>query len=197
MTKTILFIIFSLTISACSSTPNTEYYSLLAQTKDHQNISSNNTDQNNSIGIGPLVIPDMLNNFGIISIKNGNQLSLAIYDLWAGNLKNNITQVLADNISSQLDNERVWPFPWDNRNRPKLQVRIILERFMGELGGQVTLQAKWTLLDEYGRKELQTNKSAFSQATTSDSYADYVAALNRTLHQLSQEITLSISQYKP
>lgn len=186
----IIFIslIVILICAACSSVPTTQYYTLVADNK------INNTDKqsrpkilgvNDSIGIGPLVIPNSLENFSVISTENNNNMVINPYHLWAGNLKANINQVLADNISRSLSVDNVWAFPWDNRNRPKLQARIVFEQFMGERGKSVTLQSKWTLLDDYGKKEIKTEKTVITETLQSTNYLEYVQALNKALNALS------------
>lgn len=185
-------IFISLTVilicTACSSVPTTQYYTLVADNKvnntDNQS-RPNILDGNDSIGIGPLVIPNSLENFSVISTENNNNMVINPYHLWAGNLKANINQVLADNISRSLSVDNVWAFPWDNRNRPKLQVRIVFEQFMGERGKNVTLQSKWTLLDDYGKKEIKTEKTVITEPLQSTNYLEYVQALNKALNTLS------------
>lgn len=188
----IIFIsLIILTCAACSSVPTTQYYTLVADDKIDITGSQSRPKilkANDSIGIGPLVIPNSLENFSVISTENNNNMVINPYHLWAGNLKANINQVLADNISRSLSIDNVWAFPWDNRNRPKLQVRIVLEEFMGERGKSVTLQSKWTLLDDYGKKEIKTEKTVITESLNTSDYLAYVKALNHALNQLSQSI---------
>ncbi len=178
-------------LGGCTSTPSTQYYALLADTSITPPTTPIVSDTF-ALGIGPIVIPDMLDNIGIISIDKGNKVSVATYDVWAGNLKDNINQVLADNIANLLGADSVWAYPWDNRNRPKTQLRIIFERFIGEKNKSITLQAKWTLLTNYGRKELKTQKSIITLPVKGDSYSDYTHALNQALNELSKELTEEI-----
>lgn len=175
----------------CTSVPPTQYYTLVSEKYVANKPITNDADftqtaiSAKSIGIGPLVIPNSLESFSVTSVEKNNQIIISPYHLWAGNLKTNMTQVLADNISHSLQQDSVWPFPWDNRNRPKIQVRVVFERFMGELGKEIQLQAKWTILDEYGRKEIKTEKTIIMEALMTSSYLNYVTTLNDALNQLS------------
>lgn len=193
----ILFFIAMLNI-ACSSAPTTQYYTLVSD-----NTISTITSQpsvllkdNESIGVGPLVIPNSLENFSVISIENNNNMVINPYYLWAGNLKTNINQVLADNISRSLNLDSVWAFPWDNRNRPKIQIRIVFEYFMGELGKNVTLQTKWTILSDYGKKEIKTEKTIITENLITSDYLSYVQALNLALNKFSLIMATELSQLK-
>ncbi len=184
--------ILVLLTTSCSSVPETQYYTLVAE----NNVSRLTPSTNNkavNIGIGPLVIPNILDNFSIISIEKNNQISLSAYHLWGGNLKDNINQVLADNISNHLGINGVWPFPWDNRNRPELQVRIVFERFIGERGKNIILQAKWTILTDNGRKELMTHKYQNNKPLQDDSYLTYVKSLNEALNDFALEISQKLN----
>ncbi|MGH1487583.1 MAG: PqiC family protein [Cellvibrionaceae bacterium] len=185
-------VILIITITSCSSTPETQYYALAA---DKTPLALNHSlDKKTAIGIGPLVVPDILDNFSIISSENNNQIALNSFNLWAGNLKNNIGQVLADNISNYLDIDSVWAFPWDNRNRPLVQVRVVFERFSGQLGKNITLQAKWTMLTDYGKKEKITKKYRVIKTLDDDSYLSYVKGLNDALTDFSIELAKEVSR---
>lgn len=190
-----LFILLGMALTAisCSSVPKEQYYTLVAD-KAQPTLELIQSFNDDSIGIGPIVIPNSLENFSVVSIENNNQTIISLFHLWAGNLKTNINQVLADNISTALNMDSVWAFPWDNRNRPKFQVRVAFENFMGTRGDSVTLQAKWTLLDDYGRKEIKTGKTIITQTLASESYLDYVQALNLALNQFSLTIATELAQ---
>ncbi len=184
----VFLLIISLACVACSSTPSTQYYSLLAPNVDTFEV----TEKLPAIGIGPIKLPERLDNIGIVSIQSGNQLQVGLFDVWAGDLEENITSVMADHLSQRLNHNAIWPFPWDNRHRPEWQLRIIFERFSGSLGESVTLQAKWTLLGDNGRKELITKKFITQKQTASASYNDYVSALNEALNELSDTIAKAL-----
>lgn len=184
--RTIFFALFFISAIGCSTTPSTDYFTLVADSsiaKNNQIINKNGPPLN--IGVGPLSIPDHLDSFSILSLENGNQVLVNEYQLWAGNLKTIINQVLADNLSMQLGIDGIWAFPWDNRNRPEIQIRVVFERFIGELGKDVTLQAKWVVLSEYGKKEVITNKTTITETLSSDDYLSYVKALNNALNKFS------------
>lgn len=175
-------------LSACASTPSTQYYTLLAPSVETEPLAIDKS----SLGIGPIVLPARLESeTGIVSIREGNQVDLSLYNVWAGDLKENISSVMADHLSQLTKIDKVWPYPWDNRHRPEHQIRLIIERFSGQLNNEVLLRAKWTWLDQAGRRERTTQSVNIRQPVEGPSYNDYVTALNRALNQL----TLTIAQY--
>ena len=185
-------VIVLLLLAGCASNSvPTRYYSLAAL--DTAGSPATPIAANVTLGIGPLEMPETLDRIGIVSIKSGNELNVSTYNIWAGDLRESVLRVLADNISSQLDHDRVWSFPWDNRNRPEYQLRIVIEEFSGQMGKDVSLRAKWTLLGEFGRKELLTRRSSFAQEVEGRSYRSYVAALNTALNNFSGTLATEIA----
>ncbi len=180
-------------VSGCASNSiPTRYYSLTPL--EPAAATGDGIAETISLGVGPLQLPEMLDRRGIVSFRKGNELSIATYNIWAGDLQEAILRVLTDNMSSQLGNDRIWSFPWDNRNRPEYQLRIVIEEFSGQLRESVTLRAKWSLLGEHGRKELLTRRSSHQQRVSGKGYRDYVGALNGALNEFSQALASQVSE---
>jgi uncharacterized lipoprotein YmbA len=145
-----------------------------------------------SLGVGPIRLPELLDHPGIVSHNEQQRVFVAPYDIWAGDLKAAISRVLADNLSVYLNSHHVWPFPWDNRVRPERRISLVLERFGGERGGEVVLQAKWRLLSSDGGTELDSGKIRLADNTPDDSYSAYVETLNALLNRLSEAIAQNL-----
>lgn len=179
-----------LILAACSGLNyKTDYYTLIA---DQDASLLINRPYSESLGVGPVKLPEMLDHPGIVSRDNGQQLLVATYAVWAGDLNEAVTRVLADNLSHYMGTDQVWPFPWDNRVRPQRTIRIVFERFSGERGGEVELQAKWRLVSGSGDKAFYSGKVTLQTETQGNSYNAYVAALNELLNQLSQAIARAV-----
>ncbi len=178
-------------INGCASSgPATRFYSLFAERDvtpvEHQL-------GNVSIGIGPIVLPDYLDNPAVVSVTDSQRVRIAGYHAWAGSLKESMIRVLADNVSQSLSLDGVWGFPWDNRTRPDYQVRIVIEQFDGVRGGEVQLRAKWTVLNKKADKVLRLGAVSLSETTSSDGVDGYVTTLNRLLNGLSGSISESLN----
>ena len=61
-------------------------------------------------------------------------------------------------------------------------------RFDGQLTGNVVLEVRWTIVGRLNREVMPLAKAVYSEPVEGNSYAGYVAALNRTLTLLSHEI---------
>lgn len=173
-------------LAACASSgPATRYYSLFS---DSSIEPVEHSLGNISIGVGPVILPDYIENPSVVSLTSGQQVRVSGYHAWAGNLKESMTRVLADDISGALKLDAVWGFPWDNRVRPDYQIRVVVEQFDGVRGGQVHLRAKWTLLNKSADKVLSVGSVSLFEASAGSGIDNYVAALNRLLNRLSLTI---------
>lgn len=185
----LLSVVFGL--AACASSgPATRYYSLFA---DSSIESVEHSLGNISIGVGPVILPDYIEDPSVVSLTSGQQVRVSGYHAWAGNLKESMTRVLADDISGALKLDAVWGFPWDNRVRPDYQIRVVVEQFDGVRGGQVNLRAKWTLLNKSADKVLSVGSVSLSEASAGSGIDSYVSALNRLLNRLSMTIAEKLS----
>ena len=64
------------------------------------------------IGIGPIKLADYLDQSKLVTRTGDNRLVKAEFDLWAGSFKDNLTNVLAENIGFLLPTERIYIYPW-------------------------------------------------------------------------------------
>lgn len=186
MNKIICVLTLVLFIAGCgSSGPKTQYYSLFAnKTTEVHEIR----DKAISIGIGPIELPEYIDHPGIVSTTGSNRLIVSGYNAWAGDLKENISRVMASNLSAAFELDQVWAFPWNNRIKPDYRIRLVFEEYSGVKGGDIKVVVRWTLLNKTGKSRLLAEKESIVKTTQSNSYNDYVAALNSALDELSNSI---------
>lgn len=178
-------------VGCSSQAPKTKYYSLFADEAAINGVVRVNQDDI-SIGIGPIVLPEFLEHSAIVSVSDKHQVRVSGHHAWAGDLDTAMARVLADSISTQLDLNNVWAFPWDARVRPRYQVRIVVEDFSGELGQQVTLKAKWSLVDQTEGILLSTGKGVLRESTASASFDDYVVTMNNLINAFSRDLLVDV-----
>ena len=184
---------FMLLLSGCTMAPKTHFYTLHGlATEAAVGQATYTINEQHTYGIGPLFLPEVLMQPGVVTHREGQSVNLSLYTLWAGNLREAITRVVASNMSQLTGVDAIWPFPWDNRNRPTRQVRIVFEQFSGELGGVVVLKAKWALTENNGEKTLLQERVVLSEDVAGDGYGPYVTSLNNLINQLSINITQAI-----
>ena len=98
--------------SGCASSPPTRFYTLSPSATTVPEIKPSADDGCLSLGIGPIKIPDYLDRPQIVTRISSHEIGMAEFDHWAEHLKDNLTRVLANNLSSLLCTKTLVVFPW-------------------------------------------------------------------------------------
>ena len=77
-----------------------------------------------------------------------NRFDLSENDRWAEPLDENLTHVLAQNLSVLLGSDRIIAYPWPIDQKPHYRVEIQVLRFESNSAGEAQLTARWTVIDE-------------------------------------------------
>jgi uncharacterized lipoprotein YmbA len=142
--------------------------------------------------VGPVELPQYLDRPHIVASGSGNEYEISGFDRWTEPLRDNITNILGENLSRILQSERITVFPWIDSSAIDYQVVVQVINFEGALGGQVSLSAQWVIIGVKEEKELLTRKSSLSGSAGSDGYEALVAAQSRLLGDLSAEIAAGL-----
>lgn len=189
---TVLLSLALLLLSSCAGSPPTQFYVLSAVSAPVPSGAS--AGQDRAVGVGPVEFPEYLDRPQIVTRTSQNQLSLADFDRWAEPLKDNFTQVLAENLSVLLPSQRVSVYPWKRATVLEYQVLVKVLRFDRAEGGASVLQVRWSLLAGEGRKELLARTSTYSEIPSGQDYAASVAAMNQNLSAFSRDVVAAIAQ---
>ena len=149
------------------------------------------------MGVGPLSFPEYLNRPQIVTRPDPNQVQLAEFDRWAGDLKKNLEQVLAQNLMSRLNTDSVLAFPWSSRSQPDFQIAVHFFRFDGEVGQLARVEGVWRLLDGVQGCELAARGFRFEERPVGSGYAEFVSAMSAAVAKLSQEIAEKVAMTEP
>jgi uncharacterized protein len=188
----LLFIIVALSLSGClGRSPSPTFYALTPV--QNQYVSQRSSPVKNAIiGIGPVKLPEYLDESLIVTRTGDNELDKAQFHRWVGSFKDNFTNVLADDLGSLLATERVYLYPWRLSVPIDYQVTVDVIRCDGRLGDAAWLEARWSIFKGPEKKLLKIQRSTIREPVTGPGYADLVAAQSRAVAQLSQEITMGI-----
>ncbi len=140
------------------------------------------------VGIGPVNIPEYLNRPQIVLRSGGNEISFQDFHLWGEPLKDSFARVLAKNLIHLLETDRVLIFPWFGSARPEFLVTVDVFRFDGGLGGEVYLDAVWTLYRHHEKVWLDSNRMVLKETCAGGNYEALVDAHNLLLLRLSKNI---------
>ncbi len=149
------------------------------------------------LGMGPLSMSDVFQRPQIVTRPHPNQVQLAEFDRWAGDLKKNLEQVLAQNLMSRLNTQSVLIFPWSSRIEPDFQIVLDFFRFDGEVANITRIEGVWRLLDGVKGCELDARRFTYQERPAGPAYADFVAAMSRGVARLSQEIAERVATAEP
>ena len=140
------------------------------------------------VGIGPVRLPDYLNRSQLVRRSSDSRLEVDEFNRWAGDLTQNIQDVLAENLSRLLGSDRVLTHPWSGAIKVSRQLVLDIRRFEAGPGREVVLDLQWRLFDP-GREGLiaMANEHIVMPLQGEDSAA-MVRAQNAALAELSRRL---------
>jgi uncharacterized lipoprotein YmbA len=142
--------------------------------------------------VGPIKFPEYLDRQEIVTRSSSNKITLSDFDLWAGSLAEDFSRVLVENLSVLLSTESVILYPRLRPGLARYQILVDVLRFDGSPGGDVSLIARWAILEGKERKVASMRKSTITESSGGKGYEAVVAANSRALEKLSREIADAI-----
>lgn len=186
--------ILAASLGGCGSTPASRFYhldSLAGGSGTGQAAQGGKM----VVAIGPVRIPDYLDRPQIITRRGENEFRLSEFDRWAGSLENDIVRVLSENVSAQLPPSHYLVIRWspllESQIASSYRVELIVNRFEGELDGQVVLKAQWGIFSD--GKFILHNESRIAEPVAGKDYSLLVRAMSAALEKLSRDIAAEIT----
>ena len=183
--------------AGCGSSPNSKFYILSAVDRNAPIPIATMKNQSAVVKVGPVSIPDMLDQSQIVSRAGKNMLVVDEYNRWSGDLQSDVQRIIGENISIMLPTDQVALSQEIMLLPVDFQVIVNIREFDGALGGVVTLNADWTVARKSKEKYVRAKKSVFQEKADGVGYDAYVAAQSRLLEKLSQEIADEIRRQLP
>ncbi len=176
----------------CAGSPSPRYYYLSSISGSAPEGKRSSEGPCVSIGLGPIEIPDYLDQSQIVIRVGPNEIKLADSDRWAEPLKENFTRALARNLSSLVCIKEVSFFPWRREIPTDYRVEMNIISFDGRPGEKVILETWWRLLSGDGKTVLQSKRISFSEPVGGRDYQFLIVAHSRALEQLSRDVAETI-----
>ena len=188
-----------LALTGCPGNAPTRLYVLTATTDKPASTSPEGV----AIGVGPITLPKYLDRPQIVTRVAANSLDQANLDQWGGDLNDNITRVVATNLSNLLATDRVSLYPWKDGAPVDFQVTMDISRFEQDKDGNAVLNVFWSIVNKDGTVLLM-RRSSYTQpagepASQSDNARPFdaqAAAMSRDLALLSHDIATAITGLK-
>lgn len=176
--------------AGCSSKP-ARFYTLNPVVSTSSPGPSQNTEligPPSNIGIVSVEIPDYLDRPQIVTRNPNNELKVAEFDRWAGDLQNDIGRVLAETMSSRLADNGVFVLTGRRSLPSEYRITVQIDRFEAMPGERVWLKALWTVWEKDARRILIRGESNISEAAQGSDYGATVTAMSRSVDRLGAEI---------
>ncbi len=129
-----------LLLGACASTPATRFYALAPVQVP---VAATKIQGPPSIVVREVILPRYLDRPQIVTRTGAHRLRFAEFAHWGGDLREEVTRALAENLARHLTGSAVLPAPTFASAPPDLTLDIELLRFEAADDGQVHLVARW------------------------------------------------------
>jgi len=187
--KTVASLGLLMLLAACGSSPPSQFYRLTPGN------GSPGSEQQPSLGVGPVEIPEFLNRSGLAYTRGENRLHVSGKEIWAEPLAEGVQRVVGLNLAQLLNTENLNYFPWDTRHQPEYGVRISVLDLDAD-AQQATLTADWLLYrpatGEIISKRISQHTKPLSTGTFAPS--ELPPVYSALLYQLSETIAAAIRE---
>ena len=195
--KHIAIILLSLTLAGClgGQSPPTNFYMLSALSPSPAGTSPESAEARIHIGLETVVIAEYLNRNEIVFNLDNTIYQLADFNQWAEPLSHNLTRVLEENLTKLLQDDSIEVFLASESSIPfdyRLEVDVL--RLDGNLGDQVTLVARWALLEAEEDDLKLMRRSEYQEQAADNTYKGLVLAKSRTIEELCRDMAVAIKK---
>ncbi|PKN62740.1 MAG: hypothetical protein CVU57_23065 [Deltaproteobacteria bacterium HGW-Deltaproteobacteria-15] len=174
----------------CAGTPPSRFYGLSPMPP----LESSPFEETRSltVGVTRLTLPDFLDKPQIATRLGPNEIRYDEFNRWAEPLKDNLSRVLAENLSVLLGPDRVLVSANAGALLSDYQVWVEVIQFEAGPGGDFSLTAQWSLFRQEGKKVLIRKRFNILEQAGGSDYVAMVAAGSRAVAALSREIAGAI-----
>lgn len=194
-TATVFLGISLLAWGGCASSRQASFYTLSPMHAPGDQIERVQTRQEIVVAVGPVTVPDYLNRPQIVTRTGPTGVQLDEFERWAGSLEQDVSRVLAENLSVLLSPDNVTVVRWlrESSTFPAgYRVVVDVNRFDGDPGKSVFLTARWSVRGEQQGKILSAGESNITEPVAGQEYNALVEAMSRALAALAREIAPTI-----
>jgi hypothetical protein len=191
--RSVAGILLAVLLAGCAGqTPRSSFYMLTADAAPLAGMAGNCSDQ--AISVGPVSWPRYLDQPRIVTRVGANRLDENEFHRWGGSLEDGFVRTLIRNLSKLLDSELVVNYRRSEHYSPVYLVEIAVNQFDGQLGKDVILDAKWSILAASSRKLEVVRTSSIQNVVSGPDYEALVNASSLAVAQLSEEIAAQLDR---
>lgn len=152
-----------------------------------------------AVDIAALRLPQYLERPQIVTRAANNELKLAEYHQWGGNLAKNIMRISARNLARLLDTAQITIFSRRPPTAPDVRIEINVLQFERGPDARVVLSAQWRILaGREGSLKIARISELYSEPLPAKAPVDAtVRAMSKLIAALDREIALAIIESSP
>ena len=184
---TLLICIALAVSSGCGTTPTARFYALSAQDGAVSSATSPLV-----VAVGPVEMPEYLDRPQIVTRVGDNRLSVDEFNRWGGRLEEEITSVLTRLLGQRLGTQHVYSYPSRVSAETDYRIVLALRRFDGILGGEVSLDVAWSLIDDRSGEVVMIRQASYRQMSEGTDFDAYAATLSAVLAQLGDDLAAAL-----
>ena len=128
------------------------------------------------VGLLPVALPGYLERPQLVTWVAPGELRIDEYLRWAEPLDAGFSRTLAANLQAVLPDSRVVRSPWPSSARLGARVRVEVQRFGPEAGGEVVLEGRFAVLPAEGERPLVARPVALKRGPLASGPAGVDAA---------------------
>jgi uncharacterized protein len=147
-----------------------------------------------AIGISNISLPDYLDRPQIVTRSGATQMEVAEFDRWVEPLSAMTRRTLLQTLRNDLGTDKIVIFPQSRTVSVDYQVAVDVTRFDAMRGGDMTLDARWLVLNSDGSEVLRDGRTVVLLPTgDGTSLQETVNAMSNGWTTLGTEIAQAIS----
>jgi uncharacterized lipoprotein YmbA len=187
-----LIVLFVFSLTGCSSAPvSLHYYSLTntANSASEQNspLTFNHDENKKLLLIAPIKLADFLSMGGIAMQLSEHQMQISEQYRWANNLNTAISQVLEENLTTELPQYHIESSTNQWQEQKHHQLVISFSHFNVGLNHKVIAAGNYWLFNDNDNLIVKRHFN-IAKNIDNDGYESAVTSLNQTLVTLAQQI---------
>lgn len=184
-----------LLLAGCAGqSPRVDFYVLSADAGTMANAGVAGKCSDQAISVGPVSWPRYLDQPRIVTRAGQNRLEANEFNRWGGSLEDDFSRTVIRNISNLLQSELVTNYRRSVHFSPVYQVEMDVQQFDGQLGGDVMLSAKWSIVSATSGKLEKVAKVTIQKRTSGPGYDALVNASSMAVAELSEEIAAQLAR---
>jgi hypothetical protein len=147
-----------------------------------------------TIGLGPVDLPEYLDQTWMVSRREGNRLNVSSYDQWGEPLRDTFKEVLKQDLELELGGDEIIDYPW--YRTATVDRQIIVEVINFEFDGSTNsaeIRANWRVVNvRTGGPDAHGQFVAAQNVASQSSGLERAAALSNLVHQLAQMLAQQV-----